>query len=1195
MKRAVNAIFVSAVLLVLPGTAIAQEGQIAGVVRDSSGAVIPGVLVEATSPALIEKVRTAISDGNGQYRITNLPVGTYSVTFTLEGFTRQQRDNIVLTTGFTAPVNATMSVGTLAETISVTAESPVVDIQNARQVAAFEGEQIRELPTTRNIRSILTLTPGLTATGLGADCVGGVGVWCNNNIYNLSAHTARNDTEGGAQGRVMVDGTIINTGGGAGIMGMTGGYVADVANAQEVNVQISGALGESETGGASINIVPRTGGNSFSGNYFGTYTQGDYNTKGDLRDGGWLSGSWFSQNNGSHPEISNGYPLIRDYDTSVAFGGPIKRDRLWFFSAARAWQKDAWSRQQDRIWDNANAGIWGQNYLPDRATPALQLINWTRNANVRVTAQASQKNKFNFFWDEGYTCQDPCDGSVAPWTARDGWWSGQVHPARLIQAGWTNPLTSVILLEAGLSANRQLYDFSQHRYYTPNADIPRVIEFGTTVGATPEFPILNGTNFTINGVPSGPWSDGIGGLAEQRQLNDWRPRASVSYVTGGHAAKFGYDGGYFAQTRSNRTNNPRLEYRYDTPAVGCFNAANPAASTCGNTSLYYANDPFNQARRPVPTRVKINTGPSTIDNRVAYSGFYAQDQWTVKRFTLSGGLRYDHATSEYPETCIGTDGNSLVTGGNEPYVPVQVGGAYAGQRSWCTTASEGVSYHNVSPRWAVAWDLFGTGKTSVKWNMGKYLAGAGIAGIYADANPAVRTVNTYFRTWTDVNGNRRVDCDLLNYAEQNVPGGDICGGPTSVAGQDSTRYGRDPASLDGAGTPIGLQTTQCGRREEGIPADVQAYCDAYGGSLLDGWGKRRSEWQFGLGIQHELLPRFSGEFTYNRRSYANLTVSDQLGIGCDRYNGRQDIETCQNGYLNFTSPDYGFFTAVAPSNPGLPGGGGYAIRGLANPNATLPVGRPTAVTIMDELSYTSNFFDTNFVWRGTDRWGLRGLRVNGGTTTGRAVRDQCASPTYVVGGVTIDGPNVQQHDGTTPACNPYTRWETSVRGTATYTVLPGRQWGDILVSTVFQRRLGPERSANHAFTKDQVTWEASSAARATQPCPAGATSGQVGCFTPVGTTVTATSYTVNMLNPGELYGPGYTIFDLKLGKNIRFSGKRVNVGVDIYNLFNKEQVLTYQDNFDTVDNPATPIVEQWGQATALLSPRFVRLSVQFDF
>ncbi len=293
-----------------------------------------------------------------------------------------------------------------------------------------------------------------------------------------------------------------------------------------------------------------------------------------------------------------------------------------------------------------------------------------------------RKNKVNFFWDEGLTCQDPCNGSVAPWTARDGWWSGQVHPARLIQASWTNPLTNVILLEAGLAANRQLYDFSQHRYWTPNPDIPRVVEFGSTVGADAEVSQIN-ASAAIFGVPSGPWADGIGGAAEQRNLNDWRPRASISYVTGQHNAKFGYDGGYFAQTRTNRTGNTRLEYRYFTPATPqgqttCYNAANPAASTCGNTSLYYPNDPFNQARRPVPDRVTINTGPSTLDNRVSYAGFYAQDQWTLKRFTLSGAIRYDHAMSSYPETCIQGIDNGLTRGnGNEPYVPA------AGWRDVC--------------------------------------------------------------------------------------------------------------------------------------------------------------------------------------------------------------------------------------------------------------------------------------------------------------------------------------------------------------------------------------------------------------------------------------------------------------------------------------------------------------------------------
>src|SRR5687767_11982041 len=170
----VKVTLIAALLVLLPISALAQQGQIAGTVRDAQGGVMPGVLVEATSPALIEKVRSATTDAAGQYRITNLTVGTYTVTFTLEGFTKQQRDNIVLTTGFTAPVNITLTVGQLQETVTVTGESPTVDVQNARQVAAFESEAIRDLPTTRNIRSVLTLTPGLTATGLGADCVGGV-------------------------------------------------------------------------------------------------------------------------------------------------------------------------------------------------------------------------------------------------------------------------------------------------------------------------------------------------------------------------------------------------------------------------------------------------------------------------------------------------------------------------------------------------------------------------------------------------------------------------------------------------------------------------------------------------------------------------------------------------------------------------------------------------------------------------------------------------------------------------------------------------------------------------------------------------------------------------------------------------------------------------------------------------------------
>jgi len=313
--------------------------------------------------------------------------------------------------------------------------------------------------------------------------------------------------------------------------------------------------------------------------------------------------------------------------------------------------------------------------------------------------------------------------------------------------------------------------------------------------------------------------------------------------------------------------------------------------------------------------------------------------------------------------------------------------------------------------------------------------------------------------------------------------------------------------------------------------------------------------------------------TYNRRKYLNLTVTDQLGVGCDRYNA-QDLQTCLNNQQNYISDTYDFFRVVVPANPGLPGGGGYTVRGVANPKFTFPVGAPSAVTIMDELQYTWNGVDTNFVWRAPG-----GFRINGGTSTGRAVRDQCATE--------LGAPNFKARDGNSPACRPYQRWDTNVRGSATYTIPKA----DVLASTVFQWRPGVELSALWNVPKESVIWEGPSAARATLACT-GAQAGQVGCFNPPAgsTTITATSYQVNLLDPGDLYTAGYWLFDVKLGKNFRFAGKRLNVGVDIYNLFNNDAIRGIQSTF-----PADGTGVTWGTPNTLLSPRFARLQMQLDF
>jgi hypothetical protein len=263
-----------------------------------------------------------------------------------------------------------------------------------------------------------------------------------------------------------------------------------------------------------------------------------------------------------------------------------------------------------------------------------------------------------------------------------------------------------------------------------------------------------------------------------------------------------------------------------------------------------------------------------------------------------------------------------------------------------------------------------------------------------------------------------------------------------------------------------------------------------------------------------------------------------------------------------------------PVDPRLPDGGGYTVRGFTNPKPGFSTtGLSTAVTFMDALEYSSNFFDTNFVWRGP-----KGIRINGGTTTGRAYRNQCATE--------LDAPNVKAREGNSPACNPYQRWDTNVRGSAAY-VIPKI---DVLASTVFQYRPGTDRNINITFTKDQVVWEPSSASRATLPCTGTNAGAGVGCFIPAGLNPTATTYQVNVVDPGDLYNEGYFIFDLKLAKNIRFANKRLNVGVDVYNLLNNDAIRDYQSTY-----PASGSGVPFGTPTTLLSPRFARLQIQFDF
>jgi Carboxypeptidase regulatory-like domain len=231
--------------LVLLPTVVSAQAVITGTVRDSSGAVLPGVTVEAVSPALIEKVRAAVPDGSGQYRIEDLRPGTYTVAFTLTGFSVFKREGIELTGSFTAVVNAEMRLGALEETIVVTGESPTVDVQSARRQLTLGSDVLRSIPTIRNYNGVVLLVPGVVT---------------NTNDVPTGATTTQFPIHGGRnnEGRLMIDGLNIGTPVGG---NQPPGYIADIGNAQEITFTTSGGLGESETAGVVMNVVPRTGGN----------------------------------------------------------------------------------------------------------------------------------------------------------------------------------------------------------------------------------------------------------------------------------------------------------------------------------------------------------------------------------------------------------------------------------------------------------------------------------------------------------------------------------------------------------------------------------------------------------------------------------------------------------------------------------------------------------------------------------------------------------------------------------------------------------------------------------------------------------------------------------------------------------------------------------------------------------------------
>ena len=518
-------------MIIFPVLGLAQFGSIAGVVKDNSGGILPNVTVEASSPVLIEKSRTAVSDASGQYRVDQLRPGTYTVTFTLPGFSTFRREGVEISEGFTAPINATLNVGAVKDTITVEAQAPVVDVQDVSEHRTLVNQELDALPTAQSFATLGTTLPSVAANQ--NDVGGSQGE--KGNV--LAAHGGN-----GFDMTLNVDGIAISNMGTTTNSGAAWStFSLNPAAVQEMSFETDANSAESASGGVRVNVIPREGGNAFHGTFFANganaaMARSNYDS--NLKAQGLASPTGFDK-------------LV---DESAGFGGPILKDRLWFYYAERYRDNDS----------STGVDFYSINPLQTTYNPnlskALHQGGFDFDDQIRLTSQLTPRNKVSVFYDHVNKCNCPTIAAIPLFTAES--FTRLIYPrVWLASASWQATITPKLVWESAIAFNRQDDSFSPIvSGIAPTSPIS-IFDFATFRILRAPFPGGFGPLAGLGPVFLG------GVVSHQTQI-----RGALDYTTGAHDLRVGIN--FHNGASANPTQETSSDVQYNTfngdSAVGQF-------------------------------------------------------------------------------------------------------------------------------------------------------------------------------------------------------------------------------------------------------------------------------------------------------------------------------------------------------------------------------------------------------------------------------------------------------------------------------------------------------------------------------------------------------------------------------------------------------------------------------------------------